>query len=351
MTKKQFICPTGSLDVLALMDQQKAGFEIEKATALARGVDLMAERTSRYLARWREALAKVHKGANFLDIGSGWLPEPIFNLIINDWDLKYHAFDVDPIVIQEMIERMAAVGRPASNFAAGETSCLPYEKKFDFVFSSHCLEHATDIVATLAEIRRVLTDGGGLFMSVHLGFDLSDEHLLFLGQDEWVCLLSYMGYDIISSTIGTVYSENADITIHARQRDSMSLDMQSASNLALRFSKANSIFLPHNNPAFHYPKGSTHTDTESIIRAQKARCLLNIPGHPKALIVIRHPWSGCMRISDDNRDFALDCYSPVHYRHAIDLTSFGADINIEIVGSNPLSKGDEGVICGVLFDE
>lgn len=348
--EKKFKLPHNAQDVMKLMDKQKMKFDSSKKALAVDGIDLMEDRTIRYLQRWKEALVNVNKSANVLDVGSGWLAEPIFDLIINDYNLNYHAIDIDPHIINEMQQRMASVGRPNENFHVGEISYFPFEKKFDMVFSSHCLEHALDIVETLVEIRKVLKDEGILFMSVPLGFDLSDEHLLYLGPDEWTCLLRHMGFEIVSTTLSSVYVSEMDLTIVARQFDKQPSDINQARILVSKFVKADSTFIHSNSASFRYAEDVDYTTDSAIVRQIGSRVCLNVPGKPKSLIVVRHPWSGTIIISDKYRRLSLDCFSPFHHRYAVCLAGFLPEIEIEIDGKNELSKGNEMVICGALYD-
>jgi ubiquinone/menaquinone biosynthesis C-methylase UbiE len=349
MTTKVFANPSAVPHVQTLMDDQKAEFNASKAAALERGIDVMADRITRYRARWKEALAYAEDGASVLDIGAGWMPPAIFDLLINDHRLNYHALDIDVATIREMATTMASVGLPESNFKSGEVSVIPFHQKFDLVFSSHCLEHSVDIVATLLEIRRVLREGGHLFMSVPLGFDDSNEHLMFLGPSEWISLLTEVGFTVCAHTTGTVYVEQSDLTVLAKHEESTPPNEIAARALAERYSKANRTFLTHTHEAFAFGNEAVRNLGQSIVCGVGTTVSIAFPVPPRALIIERHPWSGFLHISDGSRHVVLDAYHHIHYRHGVDLGGFGQVVTVEIIGANPLSKGCECVIAGALI--
>ncbi|MEJ1171025.1 class I SAM-dependent methyltransferase [Variovorax sp. CCNWLW235] len=342
--------PKGADQVQELMASQLADFRTKRAAAEARGIDLIAERISRYLTRWKEALVYVNEGEKILDLGVGWMPPQIFEMLIKERGHNYHAFDVDRSSIQHLVDLGITAGLPASNFKTGEVSCLPFDGKFSLVFSSHCLEHAVDIVGTLAEIRRVLKDGGVLFMSVPLGFDDSDEHLLFHGPGEWIAMLTAAGFEVLAHTIGTIYTASADLTILARHRDAAPADPATSRGIAERFSKAGRTLLRSNHESLTYPNGaSAGGGAQAIMQGVGSRMEATLQVSPRALVVTRHPWSGMLRISDGTSHTMIDCYHTTTHQYGVDLTGFKPDFEVELIGRNPLSKGFECVVAGVLI--
>jgi hypothetical protein len=73
-SSKAFTNPSGIAEVQLLMAKQREQFQKQIDEAGRRGVNLIQERTDRYMRRWKEALAHVADGADVLDIGAGWLP-------------------------------------------------------------------------------------------------------------------------------------------------------------------------------------------------------------------------------------------------------------------------------------
>jgi ubiquinone/menaquinone biosynthesis C-methylase UbiE len=279
------------------------------------------------------------------------VPPEIFEFLLRERKLNYHTFDVDRTVIDDLKARTASIGLPPSNFQCGEISNLPFDEKFDFVFSSHCLEHSMDIVATLAEIRRVLREGGHLFMSVPLGFDASDEHIFYLGPQEWIALLAAAGFEVVSHSIGTVFVNAVDVSFLAKKTSLVPYDEKRSRDIAKRFSKAGSILIDHKNESFSYPNGTIHTGYESMLVGKGAICALKLPGRPRSLVVVRHSWSGCVKISDGYRQYFLDAYHHIHHRVGIDLSGFDRLLSVEVVGKNSLSMGTQLGIVGVLLED
>jgi ubiquinone/menaquinone biosynthesis C-methylase UbiE len=350
MIAKAFSKPVGIEEVQRLMTLQRNAFDVTKVAASKQGVDLMAERTKRYLTRWKEALVYAPEKACVLDIGPGWMVPQLYDLLIDKLNLNYHALDIDLRDIEDLADRVAAAGLPRSNFANGEISNLPFPKKFDLVFSSHCLEHAVDIVETLKEIRRVLKDGAHLFMSVPLGFDMSDEHLLFHSPSEWICMLTAVGFEVITSTVGNVYAETSDLTILARHNESHICDFEAACAVAHRFSKAGKTFMSHQNEVFSYSDSTLRGEEFSILNGIGTKCEITLPNAVHSLIVVRHSWSGCIKISDGNNKFSMDCYHHLHHLQGIDLSGFGKSLTIEVIGKNPISSGAQCAISGALIE-
>lgn len=348
MITKTFGNPTSAEQVRELMAHQLRGFDSIRMAAADQGFDLVADRTKRYVTRWKEALVYAPEKASVLDIGSGWIAPELYQLLIEKCGLDYHALDVDAECIRNLTERAAIAGLPASNFACGEIAALPFQKKFDMVFSSHCLEHAVDIVQTLKEIRRVLKDGAHLFMSVPLGFDMSDEHLLFHGPSEWIGMLTAAGFEVITSTIGNIYVGTSDLTILARHNDSSECNDGLASQIANRFSKANQTFIDCRSSEFVYLTGEIGTREHTILDGVGAKCVVTLKNVPRSLVVVRHPWSGYIRLFDGANEIALDCYHHLQWLQGIDLAGFRESFTVEVVGRNPLSRGAQCAIGGVL---
>jgi ubiquinone/menaquinone biosynthesis C-methylase UbiE len=348
MSTKVFGNPTSAEEVRQLMAHQLSAFDSIRLAAADQGIDLMAERIRRYLTRWKEALVYAPERASILDIGPGWMAPELYQLLIEKCRFDYHALDVDAESIRELSNRAANAGLPASNFACGEIAVLPFPKKFDMVFSSHCLEHAVDIVRTLKEIRRVLKDGAHLFMSVPLGFDMSDEHLLFHGPSEWISMLAAVGFEVVTSTVGNIYVDSSDLTILARHVDSNVCDDELANCIARRFSKANQTFIDCRSGEFTYVTGEIGVGDHAILDGVGAKCVVTLKDAPRSLVVVRHAWSGYVRLSDGAKQIALDCYHHLHWHQGIDLTGFGESFTVEVVGKNPLSRGAQCAISGVL---
>jgi ubiquinone/menaquinone biosynthesis C-methylase UbiE len=349
MTKKVFANPKDIADVQHLMALQRQQFDKIVTENATLGIDVISDRIIRYKRRWREALAYVDDGASILDIGSGWINSELFELIVNTRHMNYFALDADPNVIDGIAKKLADAGLSKSNSVVGEASSLPFEKQFDMVFSSHCLEHSIDIVDALLEIRRVLNSNGYLFISIPLGFDFSDEHTLFLGPDEWMSLLENMGFDVVSNIIGTVYSTSADLTILASKNDRLKIDERAARTISNLFTKAGRTYLNHDDHIFSYNGNQSNQLKETILSGVGSNCIIQSDQPISALVFVRHKWSGCVLISDGQRQIAFDAYSRFQHYCGVSLEGFSRKINVSIVGANTLAHGTECVIAGALL--
>lgn len=352
METKTFAAPTDHEAVRQLMEEQKALFDQHKAEAAKHGVDLMHERIVRYLATWREVMAYVPPRPKILDVGPGWVPPQLFDLILKELKVDYHAMDIEPAYLTDLAQRCEAqgLGIPADHFRQGEGSVFPFDDKFDLVFSSHCLEHSVDIVATLKEVRRVLKDGCCLFMCVPLGVDLSDEHLLFHGPIEWSAMLGAMGLEVIKLTYGEIYAGN-ELVVIARNRAAAPVDEARARAIAQRFSKVGKTFIRHDNPAFVFPAGTMRQPDCAIMDGVGTVCRMALPSDPAALVVLQHDWSGSLLVTDGRKRLAVDTFHVRPHLAGIDLTGFGREIAVEVVGRNSLSHADRAIIAGVLVEK
>ena len=346
MDSKTFTGPGDTQAVRELMDKQKALFDQHKADAAARGVDLMEERIARYLTTWREAVAFAPPGATVLDIGPGWMPPPLFDLLIHDLRLDYHAQDVEPTFVDDLAKRCTGL-LPAQNFRAGEVSRVAFDKTFDLVFSSHCLEHSVDIVSSLVEIRRVLRENACLFMCVPLGLDLSDEHLLFHGPDEWVAMIQAAGFEVEKCTVGRIYA-GAEVVIVARRSAGRAPDELLARAIAARFAKVGRTFLPHTHAAFQFPASARRERDHTVLQQAGDACRILFPANPTTVAIVRLDWAGSLVIEDGTRQLAVDAYHPFFHLHGVDITGFGREVTIRVVGRNGLSHASQGVIAGAL---
>jgi SAM-dependent methyltransferase len=269
-------------------------------------------------------------------------------LLIKKHKINYHVFDADPVSVADITARGAAAGLDGSNFAIGEISRLPFTKQFDFVFSSHCLEHAIDIVGTLKEIFRVLKEGGQLFMSVPLGFDTSDEHTLFLGPHQWAEILMSLGFTFVASTVGSVYTESGDLCILAQKCATGNSNEEAARRIATRYAKAGKFFISHTDAAFRFPATVRRSDGHSIFRAVGASCQVSLDRPPTTLIIVRHPWSGIIRVTDGVSSIDLDCYHPQFHLEGVDLVGMGKDFRVELIGKSLAARDAQVAISGAL---
>ncbi len=305
---------------------------------------------ARYLRRWREALAHIKPGSRLLDIGCGWQDQGVFDEITKLSRIDYHSSDIDPLVVAGMADQLAAAGLPRTNTRQLPNTELPYpDGYFDFIFSSHCLEHSTDIVQTLLGCRRILNDAGQMFISVPLGFDDSVEHTLYLGPQEWCRLLELSGFEVVSQIVGQSRLEVGDLVILARCGDTAAIDEQAARDLAKRFSKVDATFIPTNDPVFQFPAHIT-VNADATTIGLGSVCTVSPDAPAKSLIVWRHKWSGMVVVEDGKSTKAFDAYSHQSFKQAIDLAGFGSSFTVRAVGRNPASLHLAVAVVGVVCD-
>jgi SAM-dependent methyltransferase len=109
-----------------------------------------------------DALAKLPKDANVLELGSGsgvlWLS--IADKIPVNWNITLS--DLSQGMLDAAWRNLVVIGRNFK-FEQIDAQSIPYkEETFDIVIANHMLYHVPDRSKALAEIRRVLKKGGHL---------------------------------------------------------------------------------------------------------------------------------------------------------------------------------------------
>jgi SAM-dependent methyltransferase len=325
----------------AVNDAQKAGFQ-EQVQSSADTAAFVEERQSSYLARWREALAYVRPGAALLDIGSGWPIPRVWDAVVRDHRVNYHALDVSPGEIEETKRWLSKFGLPPEHAVVGSNTDLPFSMgHFDFVFSSHCLEHSADLARTFEEITRVLKPDGTLFFAVPFGFDASNEHLLYFSIEEWLKLTELAGFKVINIHVGRIYSPFWDVAIVARP-DLKSRNLDVARRMVTRNSKANLTFISGLEDAFQYsgpilPMPSHKVLTKGAVATLSAGDVLTI-------LFLQNNDSGAAEISTDQETKIVDLYSPFNTVGSVHIK--GNNIKIRSIGHG--KGGDQVIIEGAL---
>lgn len=167
--------------------------------------EITLKRRDAYLMRWRETEPYVNQGAKVLDIGCGnFLPGMLEYFA--QANFNYTGLDIDERVIDGNIAKTQ--GRPNFSFLRASNEKLPcLDDEFDFVFSSHSLEHSSDLESSFNEIMRVLKPGGWLFFAVPLDVDNAPEHLWIISPEIWKRLPSVAGFSLRNIHIGDIYPE------------------------------------------------------------------------------------------------------------------------------------------------
>ena len=324
-------------DLNRLNDQQKAIF----AEMVAADPGLLEARRTAYLRRWREALNHIEAKSAVLDIGAGWPVARIWDAIFAQ-GIRYHVADIDADQIAACKAQLTARGQSASQAVQSPNTVLPFASgSMDFAFSSHCLEHSTDLAKTFGEIRRVLKPTGGLFFSVPFGFDDSVEHLLFMGVDEWLQVCEAAGFVVKSWTIGRTYSDGWDLSVLCEAQGDF--DEATISRINQQFNKAGRCLLPHDDASIVYQAPVRQAPFTISQQFQVMR--------PAAyLLMLRHQWSGVAQITDARGAArTIDLFERADHISAIDVSALEAPIEVKVIGKNPVSKADQAVVFGLLL--
>lgn len=112
----------------------------------------------------RENFFRLPKGAKCLEIG------PFFNPVVTGKNVKY----VDVLSTSELTARAKSVSAspkqianiPNIDFVSKDGSLEIVNEKFDYLVSSHNLEHQPDLVGHLNQASAILNDGGRYKMAV-----------------------------------------------------------------------------------------------------------------------------------------------------------------------------------------
>jgi len=307
------------------------------------------QRQEAYLHRWKEALAYIEPGATTLDIGGGWPIERVWNAIIKDHKVNYHLADIAQDIVQQAQEWLPRFGLPSENAIVTTNTSLPYgDDTFDFVFTSHCIEHSTDLSKTFEEISRVLKPSGQLFFAVPFGFDDSDEHLLFLGIEDWMSAAELAGFDVINTHIGKTYPQGGwDFCVIGRH-GSNRRDLAALKNLATRLNKTEKAFASGLDPVFKYFGPVVDTDRHKILT--KGCHAIIASENVESLLFLQDEWCGIAEISSKNESKIVDLYSRFPVVGAIDVTNLSAPITVRSIGRNR-GLADNIIVHGAILSD
>jgi len=353
-------------DLNKVNDAQKVGFN----ELVAADPDLDRRRIEAYTGRWKEALVYVRPGCRLLDIGAGWPIGPVCELL-QDYRIDYHPLDIEAELIDAWRARLPQWELPSSNANVSPNTALPYaDSFFDFVFSSHCVEHSTDLALTFAEIRRVLKPHGTLFFAVPFGFDVSDEHILFLDVEDWLSATELAGFEVINTHIGKTYPmSDWDLAIVARRKDDES-DFSTLNDIARRRSKVGLTLAYHGDPIFDYspppsrrsglnflvrspstsqPQAQADFRSDRVIYSGRGRCYSVDASELRALLFFCHSWSGIIRIEGEHGDKIVDLYSRYPHIAAVGVEELQGILTVSLIGKNDLAKAEQAVTWGALL--
>jgi ubiquinone/menaquinone biosynthesis C-methylase UbiE len=326
-------------------DAQKAVFD---AMVTASGGALSEQRRTAYLQRWSEALVHIGQGARVLDIGGGWPVERVWDRIIRDHGIDYHLLDIDAGIIADAQTRLPRYGLPPNQATTGMNTVVPYaDATFDVVFSSHCLEHSSDLPQTFAEIHRALKPGGTLIYAVPFGFDDSDEHMICLDADEWIAATELAGFDVVTYHLDATYvMAGWDLMVVAR-RSGDRRDLAALQTLVSRFTKAGRSILPPGSSSFAYVGPVVESGADRILNGLGASAIVTSPDLIDAVLFLRHPWSGVVELRSGHRTQIRELHSRISHIQLIPLDEPSRQVEITVVGS---SRGlDQAVLHGVML--
>ncbi len=212
-------------------------------------------------------------------------------------------------------------------------------------FSSHCLEHSTDLALTFKEISRVLSADGLLFFAVPFGFDDSDEHLLYFEIEDWLRATEMAGFEVINYHIGQTYPMSGwDLCVVAR-RSTQRANWEELQYLSNKLSKENKVFLPSSDNIFRFSGSLIESGPHKILRGVGSRVSV-VADNLEALLFLREPWSGLVELSTDGgqrlsvfdsifrrtqpRVRSTDLYSRIPYVSALDLRELRGTVHLTV---------------------
>lgn len=316
----------------------------------ASDASLTESRHQAYLTRWREALAYAPRGAALLDIGCGWPVQRVWDAVVGDHAVEYFALDIKRDQIEATQALLARHGLPAENAKVGTNTQLDFPSdRFDFVFSSHCLEHSPNLAETFGEVRRVLNDRGTVFFAVPFGFDDSDEHLLYFDVEDWLRFVELAGFEVINYQLSKTYTLfDWDLVVVAR-KSGTEPDVASLATMCAGLSKTGKSAAYPADPIFSYGPGSSRNGRYRILSGLGSQAIVSSHQPVEALLMHRHTWSGIVELSDGIRRRTFDLNSRLNYVRALDVRDMRGPVRIAVVGGEPGRQ--EAVIFGALLSD
>jgi len=133
-----------------------------------------------------------------LDIGCGYAE--VWFRLLRERGFTYYGVDLNEGVVAYLAELLS--GQGDEEYAKrGMLEKIPHpDQFFDVVYTSHVLEHTTDIAQALAEVRRVMKDNGYLIFAVPTDFaDDGPAHIHRRDKSGWIEDLTANGFVIEKS--------------------------------------------------------------------------------------------------------------------------------------------------------
>ena len=112
---------------------------------------------------WNAIKDFIPRGAKFLDVGCG----AGYAMKKASEELGCNCYGIDPDPGEHGVGRYDAASVSGLKIIKGESEALPFEdNSFDVVYCSHVLEHVSDEIQSLREMKRVLKPGGTLVIGM-----------------------------------------------------------------------------------------------------------------------------------------------------------------------------------------
>jgi ubiquinone/menaquinone biosynthesis C-methylase UbiE len=180
--------------------------------------EINKQRQAAYLQRWNETSPYMLDGSNVLDIGCGNFWPGLFEYLEGK-KINYTGLDIDPNVIKWNSEKSFNANKNNFRFVHGTNDKLEFNNgEFDFVFSSHSLEHSNNLGDTFESIFRITKHGSFIFFAVPLNVDIADEHIWIMSSEHWINLVESNGFLVRNIHIGNIYPEQEyDLVIVAQK--------------------------------------------------------------------------------------------------------------------------------------
>lgn len=312
----------------------------------------IATRHTAYMDRWREAGRFIPDGARVLDIGGGNLFAELLRYFKRR-EFRYAYLDVDPDAVEGSRKLASGMGLEHFTFGHGFNDSLPFaDETFDAVFSSHCIEHSIDLLASLREVNRVLPVGGNFLMAVPFGWELNPEHPYFLGPLEWIALLQDSGFRVRIAQIGNEYPEFGEDYFVACEK-------VGPVDVAQRILPGDYMKDNYNMVGFDDPSveriGEFEIKPDYVIATTAdSRLTITPPAAATQVLPIlhRHSWSGTIRMRSASRHIDCDLFSWFAYdmpqQFALDPVAH-APIELALIGKAPVSRWSQFVFKGYLW--
>jgi len=317
----------------------------------------IVKRHHAYLDRWKEAGRFIADGSKVLDVGGGNL-YPLLLEYIKSKNIDYHYLDIDAAAVEGSRNLGENFGFNPANFDVGFNDQFEFEsEKFDYIFSSHCIEHSINLAKTFSELNRILRLDGMLLMAVPFGWEENPEHPYFFSPDQWITLVEDAGFEICVAQIGRMYPEHGCDFFLAAKKIGTKLIAQRIN--ADDYRKECYKFISFDNSSIAYTGDMqiTPEGNAAHLRGDDWLIEISLPACTQVIlpVFLNHSWSSQIQIlTAPYLSTYHDLFSWFPYvqpcRHAILKSNVMAShVVIKPIGKNASSWSTEGVIYGAMY--